>query len=64
MSTNLELEALNLVNEEIMGPEVTDEEKYRLILEKRKGRRAGENLFEFLERQVKGQMETALMQPL
>jgi hypothetical protein len=40
MSTNLELEALNLVNEEIMGPEVTDEEKYRLILEKRKGRRA------------------------
>lgn len=40
MSTNLELEALNLVNEEIMGPEVTDEEKYRLILEKRKSRRA------------------------
>ena len=29
MTTNLQLEALNLVNEEIYGPEVTDEEKYR-----------------------------------
>ena len=26
--TNLELEAMNLVNEEIFEPEVTDEQKY------------------------------------
>ena len=64
MATNLELEALNLVNEEIMGPEVTDEEKYNALLEQRKGRKAGENLFNFLERQVKDQMATALGQPL
>ena len=40
MTTNLQLEALNLVNEEIYGPEVTDEEKYRKILEMKKNRRA------------------------
>lgn len=64
MATNLELEALNLVNEEILGPEVTDEEKYRAILDTRKNRKAGENLFNFLERQVKDQMAVALGQPL
>ena len=64
MATNLELEALNLVNEDILGPEVTDEEKYAAILETRKNRKAGENLFNFLERQVKDQMAVALGQPL
>ena len=28
MASNIELEAMNLVNEEVLGPEVTDEEKY------------------------------------
>ena len=40
MATNLEMQAINLVNEEIMGPEVTDEEKYNELLETRKDRKA------------------------
>lgn len=50
MATNLEMQAINLVNEEVMGPEVTDEEKYAELLEGRKNRKAGENLYDFLER--------------
>ena len=42
-----------MVNEEVIGPEVTDEEKLNELLESRKNRKAGENLFDFLERQVK-----------
>jgi len=34
--TNLTMEAMALVNEEIMGPAVTDEEKYEELLENRK----------------------------
>ena len=37
--TNLEMEALTLVNEEILGPAVTDEEKYEQLLEGRKSRK-------------------------
>ena len=40
MATNLEMQAINLVNEEIMGPEVTDEQKYNNLLETRKDRKA------------------------
>jgi len=50
--TNLTMEAMALVNEEIMGPAVTDEEKYEELLENRKQRKAGEQLYSFLERQV------------
>lgn len=46
------MEAMALVNEEIMGPAVTDEEKYEELLENRKQRKAGEQLYSFLERQV------------
>jgi hypothetical protein len=53
MATNLEMQAINLVNEEIMGPEVTDEQRYEELLEGRKNRKAGEFLFDFLERQIK-----------
>jgi hypothetical protein len=38
--TNLTMEAMALVNEEIMGPAVTDEEKYEELLENRKQRKA------------------------
>lgn len=38
--TNLEREALVLVNEEVPGPRVTDEEKYEEILNQRKQRKA------------------------
>lgn len=38
--TNLEMEAMTLVNEEILGPAVTDEEKYEELLEQRKQRKA------------------------
>lgn len=62
--TNLTMEAMALVNEEIMGPAVTDEEKYEELLENRKQRKAGEQLYSFLERQVGDQMRTALGQPL
>jgi uncharacterized protein YfkK (UPF0435 family) len=48
--TNLEIEALNMVNEELMEPEVTDEVKYEQLLQQRKNRKAGENLYTFLER--------------
>lgn len=48
--TNLEMEALNLVHEEVLGPEVTDEEKLNELLESKKNRKAGENLYDFLER--------------
>ena len=34
------MEAMALVNEEIMGPAVTDEEKYEELLENRKQRKA------------------------
>ena len=38
--TNLEMEAMTLVNEEILGPKVTDEQKYEELLEARKERKA------------------------
>lgn len=38
--TNLEMEAMTLVNEEIMGPAVTDEQKYEELLQARKQRKA------------------------
>ena len=34
--TNLEMEAHALVNEELLGPDVTDEERYEALLEQRK----------------------------
>jgi hypothetical protein len=34
--TNLEMQAMTLVNEDILGPRVTDEEKYEQLLENRK----------------------------
>ena len=37
--TNLEMEAQALVNEEILGPAVTDEEKYEQLLAERKQRK-------------------------
>jgi hypothetical protein len=43
---------------------VGDEERYEALLEKRQDRRVGEPLYDFLERQVKGQMRDALGQPL
>ena len=74
------MEAMTLVNEEILGPNVTDEQKYEELLEARKQRKAvsfgiifillsilsnqGEKLYDFLERQVGDQMRTALGQPL
>ncbi len=65
MATNLEMQAMNLVNEDILDcPEVSDEQKYRELLDSRKNRKAGENLFDFLERQIKDQMRTAIGQPL
>jgi hypothetical protein len=54
--TDLEIEAQNLVNEpgdsedEI---EVCDEARYNAMIASRKNRRAGECLYDFLERQVK-----------
>lgn len=51
---------MNLVNEEYPGPRVTDEEKYEELLQQRKERKAGEKLYDFLERQVGDQMRTAL----
>jgi hypothetical protein len=38
--TNLEMEAMTLVNEDIMGPKVTDEQKYEELLDARKERKA------------------------
>jgi len=38
--TNLEMEAMVLVNEDVPGPRVTDEEKYEEILNQRKERKA------------------------
>jgi hypothetical protein len=38
--TNLEMQAMTLVNEDILGPRVTDEEKYEQLLENRKQRKA------------------------
>ena len=40
MATNLEMEAMNLVNDESFGPEVTDVDKYNQLLESRKNRKA------------------------
>ena len=37
--TNLEMEAMTLVNEELLGPAVTDEEKYEELLLARKQRK-------------------------
>ena len=51
--SNLEMEAINLINEDVLGPEVTDEEKLNQMLETKKDRKAGECLYDFLERQVK-----------
>ena len=48
------MEALNLVNEEINGPTITDEQKYKAILAKKKDRRPNEQLFDFLQRQITG----------
>jgi hypothetical protein len=48
--TNLEMEAMTLVNEELLGPAVTKEEKYEQMLEARTQRKAGEKLYDFLER--------------
>jgi hypothetical protein len=40
MTSTIALEAANLVNDDILDcPEVTDEQKYRDLLEKRKNRR-------------------------
>lgn len=52
MATTLEMEALNLVNEDPLGPTITDEQKYKNILAKKKDRRCGEQLFDFLHRQI------------
>lgn len=41
------------------GPKY-DEQKYEELLAKRTARKAGERLFDFLERQVKDQMRTAI----
>jgi hypothetical protein len=38
--TNLEMEAMNLVNEDIYEPAVTDEQKYEQLLAGRKERKA------------------------
>lgn len=38
--TNLEMEAMVLVNEDVPGPRVTDAEKYEEILGQRKERKA------------------------
>jgi len=38
--TNLEMEAQNLVHEEILGPEVTNEQRYENMLAGRKNRKA------------------------
>ena len=43
--TNLTMEAMALVNEEIMGPAVTDEEKYEELLENRKQRKAVSQIY-------------------
>ena len=43
--TNLEMEALTLVNEEILGPAVTNEEKYEQLLESRKERKPVSKIF-------------------
>lgn len=47
--TNLEMEAMALVNEDLPGPKVTDQEKYEEILNQRKERKAVslENLLHF-----------------
>ena len=45
--TNLEMEAHALVNEEILGPAVTDEEKYEQLLESRKQRKPVSNQFNY-----------------
>jgi hypothetical protein len=45
--TNLEMEALNLINEDIMGPPVTDEQKYEELLASRKNRKAVSDLLRF-----------------
>ena len=45
--TNLEMEAMALVNEELPGPKVTDEEKFEEILAVRKNRKPVSNKFIF-----------------
>ena len=71
--TALEVQAQQIVNEEDSEPEVNDQQRYEQIIESRQERRAvrishlpiqGESLYDFLERQVKGQMREALGQPL
>lgn len=62
--TNLEMQAMALVNEDFDDPRVTDEEKYEELLAARKQRKAGEDLYGFLERQVGDQMRAALGEPL
>jgi hypothetical protein len=59
--TTLEREAANMnYEDEETDVEVNNEEKYEAMLDARKERRAGECLYDFLERQVKDQMRTAL----
>lgn len=43
--TNLEMEAMALVNEELPGPKVTDEEKFEEILALRKNRKPVSNYY-------------------
>jgi hypothetical protein len=62
--TNLEMEAINVMNEDPLGPDITDEQKYEELLETKKNRKAGENLYDFLQRSVKEQMRIAIGQPL
>lgn len=53
--TTLELQAQNIVRDDDSADDVqiTDEAKYNALVESRKNRRAGECLYDFLERQVK-----------
>jgi len=53
--TTLELQAQNIVKDDDSDDnvQVTDEAKYNALVESRKNRRAGECLYDFLERQVK-----------
>ena len=62
--TNIELEAINLLNEDPLAPDIPDEEKYQEMIDSRRNRRAGENLSDFLQRKVAEQMSLAIGEPL
>lgn len=53
--TTLEMQAHNIVREDDADEDfhVNDEAKYNALVESKKSRRAGECLYDFLERQVK-----------